>query len=94
MKSFINKRDSFRFKKGFFTLLGVLLAIVIVFFLFYLLSKVYFGNPSSDNKTKEFLSKQGIDASSHKTILDSTTKKIEDINKKLRSQTEELEGLQ
>ena len=67
--------------KGFVYLIELLLAAVIIAFLCYIMLKVYVKGPSMDKKTKETFKEEGIDTSSSKGILDSTKKKIEDINK-------------
>jgi len=67
--------------KGFGSLIGLLLTAVMIAFLCYIMMKVYVKGPSMDKKTKEILEEESIDTSSSKGILDSTKKKIEDINK-------------
>ena len=60
-------------KKGIFSLLGLLLATMVVVFLSYILLTVYFKKPAIEKETEAILVQQGIDSSSYQSILDSTS---------------------
>lgn len=76
---------SYTFKEGgFFTLLGLLLAIVIIFILCYIALRVYFKKPPLDKESEKLLSEQGIETSSYQAILDNARKKIKEVERKLQ----------
>ncbi|MFH1339311.1 MAG: hypothetical protein ABIH40_05670 [Candidatus Omnitrophota bacterium] len=62
--------------------------------LFYLVLNTYFKKPSIDKEAEKPLSEQGIDATNYQTILDSTKKKVEDINKQLLEREKQLKDLE
>ena len=72
-------------KKGFLSLIGLLLSIVIIFVLCYFLLTVYLKGPSTDKATKKSLTEQNIDTTTYQTTLDSTKARIKNINKELLS---------
>ena len=87
------KRNRFRVSKGgFFTLLGLLLATAIIGAIWYMVY-VYSRKPSVDKETEELLLEQDINTSSHQATLDSTRKKIQDINRKLLNREKEIESM-
>ena len=67
-------------KKGFLTLLGLLLAIVIIFFLWY---TTYLKRYPASKSTGRSLSGQDTDTPSRLTILDSTRERIKNINRQI-----------
>jgi len=73
-------------KKGLASLIGLLLAAVIIAFLIYIMMNKKMGS-AVDNKTKKTLEEQGVDTSSYKGILDTTKKKIKDINRQIIDRT-------
>lgn len=68
-------------KRGFISLIELLLAAVIILFIGYIMLNLYTKGSYIDKKTKKVLEEGGIDTSGYKGILDSTKRKIEDINK-------------
>lgn len=79
-----------RKKKAYATLIGIIVVLVIIFFLVW---KGYFEKPPMDEKTKESLSQQGIDASTRQKLLETTKKKVEQINKKSEEVNKKMEEL-
>ncbi len=60
----------------------LLLALAIIMFIAFKVFNVYFKKPSLDKETQRFISEQGIDTTSHKSTIDSTRDKLEDIQTK------------
>ena len=82
-----------RFEGGFLALLEILLVVMIIFFLCQVAVKTYFKKPTVDKKTEKYISKQDIDSSSHQAILDSTRKKVKDLEKQLFEREKQLEDI-
>ena len=80
-----------RDKRGFLTLLGMIFALVIACYLFYIVLNAYFRKPASDKKIDKALSEQGIDTSSYQRIEETTRKKINDITKEHLNELENIE---
>ena len=78
---------------GFITLLGLLLTIVIISIIWYMLFNVYLKKPVLDKETEELLSEEGLDDSSHKAILDSTRKSVQDYNENLLRREKIIEDM-
>ena len=78
-------------KKGFFSLLGLLLTVLIIGVLCYFLLNVYLKRPLFNAETKKSLSEQGIDSSSYQSTLDSTRKEIRNINRKILEREKEIQ---
>lgn len=83
----------FKNRKGFFTLIGILLAAAIIFILFYILFNSYYKRPALDETTDKTLSEQNIDTSSYSTIVDSTRKQVKDIEGQLLDRSRQLEDM-
>jgi hypothetical protein len=84
----------FKDKRGYLTLLGLIITLAFICFLFYTLINTYFKKLPIDKSLQGqggILSSQGIDATNYQSVTKSTRKKIEGINKQHR---EELENLQ
>ncbi len=73
------------------TLLGLLLTLGIILLLFYLAMNTYFKKPAVDKETQDSLSGQGIDASSYTTVMDSTKKKVKEIENQMSDYEKQLE---
>jgi peptidoglycan hydrolase CwlO-like protein len=76
-------------KKGFFALLGVLAALVIIFILCYIVYSKK--TPFINKSTQKVLTEEGIDTSNYQATIDSTKKKIEEINKQYEEQLNNLD---
>ena len=61
------------------TLLHVFLALLIIAILFLLFTKSAHNNHDSADSPKGFIQSQGLDTSSYKGALDSTKKKLQEI---------------
>ncbi len=81
------------FRKAFVSLIGLILSLIIIAVLVCVLLNTYSGKPPVDKKREESLSQEGINASSYKTIVDSSREKIEDANQKILERAKELEDL-
>ena len=79
--------------KGFVSLLGLILSIAIICILFYISLKVYFKKLLPEGEIKKSLEGQGIDTSSYPAVLDSSKKKIEDINRQIHERDRQLQDL-
>lgn len=80
-----------RNEKGFFTMIGILLALALVCFFVYIVFNAYFG-PVSGNKSNTGLSgPANSGASNVKSIVGSTKDMIKDMNRKSIEQYNEIE---
>ncbi len=77
-------------KNGFLSLLGLILTVGIIIFLCYLAVNTYFHKPVVDKESRDALAEQGIDASSRQAVLESTKRKIADINKEANHRADEI----
>jgi len=69
-----------RYSAGF-AFIELLLVLLTVIFIYYMISKFYFGRAPVNKEVGQTLSQQGIDTTNYKTILDSTKTKISNIQK-------------
>ena len=69
-------------KKGFVSLIGMLLTLGIIIFLVYILLNTYLKPTIMDSET-----------SSYKSIADGVRDRVEEINKKTLEQTKQLQNL-
>jgi hypothetical protein len=67
--------------RGFASMIGLLFALAIVLFIFYILFNTYFKRTSMDKSTEKAVQEQGINTANYGTIIDSTRNKIKDIEK-------------
>ena len=83
----MKQRKSTLLKGGFFSIIGLVLAITIILILFYFLATVYFKRTvNKDERTAQYLHEQNLDTKNYQTILDSTRKKLDQINKQRMDQ--------
>lgn len=85
-----------RYDGGFFTLLGLLLVIVIIYILSHIIFKAYFRRPASKEEIEEIresLPGQSSGSHSYQTILDSTRETMKDINKQYINRAKQLKDL-
>ncbi len=84
------------FRRGFASLLEILLVSVIVLILTYFLAKQYLHKPSDnfDNQTQVTLTEQGIDASSNRALVDTTREKLHALEEQMEQRMNELENPQ
>ncbi|MDO8535501.1 MAG: hypothetical protein Q7S30_00585 [Candidatus Omnitrophota bacterium] len=68
-----------------FGLVGILLSLMIVVFLYYLTAKAYLVKPKIDKETQKIASEQGIDTGNYRSLVDTVKKKLQD------SQAQEME---
>ena len=65
--------------KAGFMFIELLLVLAIIMFIAFKVFKLYFKNPSVDKETQGVMSEQGIDTTSSRSIIDSTKKRLQDI---------------
>ena len=65
--------------KAGFMFIELLLVLAIIMFIAYKVINLYFKKPSLDKETQRVISTQGIDTTSSKSIVDSTRKKLQDV---------------
>ncbi len=82
----------FGYKRGFFTLIGLLLAAVIIFVLVYYAFQTYFNEPSFDESSQQSIIEQGIDVSSYQSVLGSTREKVKDIESQMLDRSKYYDG--
>jgi hypothetical protein len=68
-------------QKGFASILGLLFALAIIFFIFYLIFNTYFQQSCINKSDQKAVSEPGINTANYGTILDTTRSKIKDIEK-------------
>lgn len=86
----VNKAEGrSEWRRGFLTLLGLLLAIAIILFLGYKVLATYFKESAAGTQSGQSLSEYGIDTSTPSLLIGSTRSKIKDINKKRQSDIEQ-----
>lgn len=79
-------------QKGF-SLIGILMATMIICLLYYVAMKFYFQKQIVDKETQKSLAKQGINTNSYKNLIDSAKDKVEEINKKIEEREKEFQDL-
>ncbi|MFH1621896.1 MAG: hypothetical protein ABIA97_02105 [Candidatus Omnitrophota bacterium] len=87
MVEFINKRP----RLGF-VVLELLLVAVAIIIIFLIASKFYFKSSSIDKSTQESLVEHGINASSQQAVLESTQRRVKEINKQILEREKQLEN--
>jgi type IV secretory pathway TrbF-like protein len=76
--------------QGFIGLLGMVLTLAIILVIVYISFKTYF-KPNLTGISNP--SETGINTTSYQSILESSKKKVEDINKQTLERQKQLEGL-
>jgi flagellar biogenesis protein FliO len=67
-----------KIKTGFM-FIELLLVLAIIMFIAFKVFKLYFKKSSLDKETQRAISEQGIDTTSSRSIIDSTRRKLRDI---------------
>ena len=65
-----------------FMLIELLLVLAIIMFITFKAFKLYFMKPSLDKETQKVISGQGIDTTSYQSLIDSSKKKLQNIQDK------------
>lgn len=82
------------FKGGFFTIIGVVIAIAVICILFYFVAKTYLLQPKGlDEQAAQDLRQQDIDPTNYRTIVDSTREKVGDLDKLQKDRIRQLEDM-
>ena len=68
--------------KSGFMLLELLAVLAIIMFIAFKVFNLYFKQPSINKEMQKIIAEQGIDATSHKSTIDSTRAKFQDIQDK------------
>ncbi len=76
-----------------FGLIEILVTLVIMYFLYYMMSNIYFKRNSlnANKDTGKFMTQQGIDTTNYQTIAGSAKQKIREIEEEQARRTKELE---
>ncbi len=77
-------------EKGFLSLLGLLFTLAIILFVCYIMINTYLRKPISDKSTEKVISEQNIDTSSYQSIVDTTRKRVQDIEKQAEERQNQL----
>ena len=86
-------KNSLSNENGFLSLLGLLLAMAIIFFLGYKIYGAYLLKPSVDTRTKNALSQEGLSSASNTSSFDSMTQRVKDINKAAADQYKQIDEM-
>ena len=82
------------FKGGFLTIIGLLIAVVVICILFYFVAKTYLLQPRGmDEQTAQDLRSQDINPTNYQTVIDSTRQKVGDLNKQQKDRIRQLEDM-
>lgn len=65
-----------------FMLIELLVALAIIMFIASKVFKPYFIKPSLDKETQKVMSEQGVNSTNYQSLIDSTKKKLQDIQDK------------
>jgi type II secretory pathway pseudopilin PulG len=81
-------------KQSGFSLIGMLLAIILIAVAYYFIAKSNFSTATLlDKKTKKVLTEQGINTSDYKKMIDTTQSKVDEINKKIIEQQKKIQDI-
>lgn len=70
------KRNQINKSHEGFGLIEIVLALAIILFLYYVMTKLHLEKPQIDKDTKKAVSEQGIDTTNYKSLMDSVKKKL------------------
>lgn len=79
--------------KGFFTLLGLVLAIAIILILLQKVLKSYYGKPLLDQAAQQSISGSGIDVTTYHDVLGSTRQQVGQIQKQMQNYGRQIEEI-
>ncbi|MEW6169985.1 MAG: hypothetical protein AB1472_00245 [Candidatus Omnitrophota bacterium] len=80
-------------ESGFLSLLGLLLTLAIIFILVIISFNIYFKFSAPSESLNKISSEADPNTPNYKSILDSSRKKVEDINKQMLERSKELENI-
>lgn len=86
-------KNYFKDRKGFVSLLGLLLAMAIIFFLGYKAYGTYLSKPKTDSKTTQALSESGINTSNNISTFQSMKERLKEINTEADNQYRQIEQM-
>ncbi len=79
--------------KGFFGLVGLLVAVAFICFMAYFMYKQYFGRPTGmDQSTQDAAQQAGVDTSSQSGIFGSVKSMINGVNDAEQQQAQQLDN--
>jgi type II secretory pathway pseudopilin PulG len=76
-------------KRGF-SLITLLLSVLVLGFLYYFATQIYFKSSPSGRKIKKELAGEGIKTDNYADMLESTQKKAEEVSRNLKKRQDEL----
>jgi len=79
-------------KKTGFMLIELLVVLAIIMFIAFKVFNVYFKKPSLDKETQKVISGQGIDTTSYQSVIDSSKKKLQDIQDQHMKELNNISG--
>ena len=79
-------------QRGFFSFVGLMLAVILVCFLFFIAFQKYYSHPVVDSETLKEMKSQDvpIDSSTPKSVLESTTAQIKKIEQQQLDRPQEI----
>ena len=80
-----------RIKAGFM-FIELLVVLAIIMFIASKAFKSYFMKPTLDKETQKVISEQGIDTTSYQSVIDSSKKKLQDIQDKHMKELNNISG--
>lgn len=87
------KRNIIMNKGKGFSLVGMLMAIVIIVVLYYVAMKFYSPKKVFNKETQKSLAKEGLNINSYKELVDTVKDKVEEVNKKIDARDKEIKKL-
>lgn len=84
-------RADLRHEKGFFSLLGLIIAAAVVFFLCSIMLKTYFKNSTLENIGKEAHSTQGTNTPGYAAVVEHSKAAVSALNKQTLEQEKQIE---
>ncbi|HOX53871.1 MAG: hypothetical protein PHI86_02380 [Candidatus Omnitrophica bacterium] len=80
-------------RRGFFTLLGLILAIAIIIILMQTVLKNYYGRPLLDKTTGQSISGNGVNVTTYHDVVGSTRQQVQQINKQMQDYGRQIEEI-
>ena len=80
-----------KIKTGFM-LIELLVVLAIIMFIASKVFKSYFMKPTLDKETQKVISEQGTDTTSYQSVIDSSKKKLQDIQDKHMKELNNISG--
>jgi conjugal transfer/entry exclusion protein len=85
--------DKIKNRKGFFTLIGLVLAMAIILILLQNVLKNYYGKPILDKTTQQSIAGSGIDVTTYHDVVGSTRQQVQQINQQMQDYGRQIEQI-